>query len=799
MQRCCIGVLVVAVALFAGGVARALPTNPTITTCPDDPGNPGGPTHTDDEYHCYSGWTAMPGYTEWCSGRRTLAPPQTDATAEAAASGANSSWDPSSWPHAKVRGGEFAIQMNFWNSSKHNNCYSKPGDSRFPQSNAGAYCNQYEKNASPPGAADGMLCIEYSEGQGDIWMDVYPQDIDLGAMSSWDDASTALWPGTWDGWFALGFTRNPTGAPASYPSSYKGCHWGTNCTGSNQRMGSGLNVSPYRGEPLLNGAGPGVQSFVDVHGHGNGSVAPASALDYPGAPRDPTNPKMPIQLRDMFGLVLDWTVATEDWGGDPSDLAYDASFDIWFDRTPDARWDDGFTAHPADDTGGYRSQNDGLEVMIWADHGHYVNDDRTSYAAGDTIQPVGRLIQGDVTFPGWPGRYDVWAGRIWNHRQFYGNQDPASKTYWNVVSIVKKGEPNFPDQWVNHSVFGDGRVVFDWIKNNLNGTGPCDPVDGDDVRADGTCLSDDWFLTSVQNGFETWTSHGAWLYSYPPTVEVVRGFAGECKGNELVWTGGDGGWGKYDCGSNVCGWNAAAGWYDCMPPCPGGLDANGTCSGNTAQVCNGYGYGPDVLQQSTCSGPYVCSAAQAPAQCVVDPNLGWQGGCYPGNVLYWTNGDGSLGGFDCNTTGTVCGWSDAAQWYDCLQPCPASMPPGGTCSGNAVQYCANGGLQQYDCGGDTCSAASGQATCVSIPPPPCDNPRDMPGTNSGSFNTTDPVCYRVAATMQGWNCYNMAGRTVSVNGTPTACGSVPVTKWPDGYTYFSFSKGGSIYAGWNYW
>ena len=67
--------------------------------------------------------------------------------------------------------------------------------------------------------------------------------------------------------------------------------------------------------------------------------------------------------------------------------------------------------------------------------------------------------------------------------------------------------------------------------------------------------------------------------------------------------------------------------------------------------------------------------------------------------------------------------------------------------------------------------------------------------NTGNFNTTGAVCFRTAAAVHGWGCYNMDGRTVRVNGVAVACGAALPTPWPDGSTYFAATAGTYPWAG----
>ncbi len=82
---------------------------------------------------------------------------------------------------------------------------------------------------------------------------------------------------------------------------------------------------------------------------------------------------------------------------------------------------------------------------------------------------------------------------------------------------------------------------------------------------------------------------------------------------------------------------------------------------------------------------------------------------------------------------------------------------------------------------------------------PCANAVTFSG-NTGNFNTVGAVCYRTNATINGWGCYNITGRTVTVNNTTVACGAMPLpAKWSDGYTYFAVSAGTYPCAGLYTW
>jgi hypothetical protein len=80
----------------------------------------------------------------------------------------------------------------------------------------------------------------------------------------------------------------------------------------------------------------------------------------------------------------------------------------------------------------------------------------------------------------------------------------------------------------------------------------------------------------------------------------------------------------------------------------------------------------------------------------------------------------------------------------------------------------------------------------------CANPITFSG-NTGNFNTAGAVCYRTNATINGWGCYNMDGRTITVGGVARTCGQMPLTKSSDGYYYFAVTAGTYAWAGLYAW
>ncbi|WNI16841.1 GH12 family glycosyl hydrolase domain-containing protein [Actinacidiphila sp. ITFR-21] len=163
-----------------------------------------------------------------------------------------------------------------------------------------------------------------------------------------------------------------------------------------------------------------------------------------------TGSGLPLQVSAFANPTssVDFTTADGQW---------DAAYDIWFDSTPNP-------------TG----QNDGAELMIWANH------------AGPP-QPFGAKV-GTVGFEG--AVWDVWYGRQ--------GTSPA----WNTVSYVRQQSANAVT--VNIRDFTD------------------------DMAARGY-LSTAWYMTSVQFGFEPWVGGpglGVNSFSYDPHGTGTGGTGG---------------------------------------------------------------------------------------------------------------------------------------------------------------------------------------------------------------------------------------------------------------------------------
>jgi hypothetical protein len=132
------------------------------------------------------------------------------------------------------------------------------------------------------------------------------------------------------------FDLATNGPPATYPAIFKGCHW-ANCT-----QASG----------------------------------------------------MPVQVSALPAVVSSWSLTIPATGG-----AFDAAYDVWFNRTPS--------------TGG---QPDGTELMIWLDH-------------GGGVQPAGSKVA-TVTIDG--ASWDLWMGKMESWKYVAYVRQPATHQVDNL-------------------------------------------------------------------------------------------------------------------------------------------------------------------------------------------------------------------------------------------------------------------------------------------------------------------------------------------------------------------------------
>jgi len=398
-------------------------------------------------------------------------------------------------PAAPNGNDRYAIQLNYWNSR--------------------ANSIAVHKTTAPFGYSPGHSCmLFYTSGdKAGQFTITYPASSSLPKQAEidWHNAHPNNYP-TFVPYHNDDGTVNPTkGGPTGYVSTFKGCSWDSNsCT-------TGSSV-PDTG------------------------VTPTKSAD--------TN-VFPERLSDITSIPSQWTISYNSTYGNPvgANNAWDASYDIWFDKTAQ-------TGHGVAPYGDARGQNDGLEIMVWMNsHGSYVDgaahaDDGTffgKYRGEDqpgAIQPTGHIRE-RVVING--VLYDVWVGRLNNPYFAYpggtvvtptqfphdcstlgaDGSGPLCGVEWNVVSFVATKDTNGTD-YRNTTMSLDAKVFADYILGiqdglwmpygaTSDGTSivanraanevlKC-PASNKDQSLGATpapCLSASWFLTSVQAGFETW-------------------------------------------------------------------------------------------------------------------------------------------------------------------------------------------------------------------------------------------------------------------------------------------------------
>ena len=112
--------------------------------------------------------------------------------------------------------------------------------------------------------------------------------------------------------------------------------------------------------------------------------------------------------------------------------------------------------------------------------------------------------------------------------------------------------------------------------------------------------------------------------------------------------------------------------------------------------------------------------------------------------------------------------------------------------------CANGKgcTSAADCQSGYCSAGLCQTQPTTTEP--CSPAIVKTGGNTGNFETTGAVCYKVSSNIAGWGCSNMTGRTLLVNDQAVTCGGTLPAKVNGAY-YFEVSAGEYPWASIYWW
>jgi len=169
------------------------------------------------------------------------------------------------------------------------------------------------------------------------------------------------------------WTPNNAHFPSSYPASYKGCNFGQ-C------------------------------SFELTNA---GAVAASAGL--------------PTPVASLVSMPSSWNYTLPGGAIGGAGGIFDVAYDIWLARNDNNALPAGANA---------LNQNDGAEVMIWANAHGYSADGTLNAAAGHFITPAGLKVESQVAIPGAPAgtTWDVWINRQ--------NTDVTNGTQWNIVTYV---------------------------------------------------------------------------------------------------------------------------------------------------------------------------------------------------------------------------------------------------------------------------------------------------------------------------------------------------------------------------
>jgi len=419
----------------------------------------------------------------------------------------------------------YKIQLNYWNSVL----------SGAPNASQGG-----NGGSSSKGYSTGVSCIAADTGSGDYkFKVVFPPDPSKPEQAEMDRAqakpTSPPWYGEWPYRWGQNLihppydtTANVAGGPGGYPSIWLGCSWGdsTTCT-------------------------------------------PDSSLPWSGDDFKDTNPRiLPRQLKHITSLPSSWEIdyAASAKQADPKfgvNPVWDAAFDIWFDKTGDPN----VGKSPFNPQ--IRGQNDGLEIMVWMDCNRCQPQKQPATADG-YVTPIGwwreNVRINGVEYIVWSGRlnnpnygYSGEGSTIIAANESADScsklatvtdrNDPAGDskmcgTNWNVVSFMATTATQSKRMDMDAKVFADyilgkGQVgsgmcsdpnvannaLWCWTSKQPNSRMPDGVLAcpgspllkqwqdgmGSDAAANGPklpidCLSEDWVLTSVQAGFETWVN-----------------------------------------------------------------------------------------------------------------------------------------------------------------------------------------------------------------------------------------------------------------------------------------------------
>ena len=295
------------------------------------------------------------------------------------------------------------------------------------------------------------------------------------------------------------WTPNNAHFPSSYPASYKGCNFGQ-CSSE-----------------LTNA----------------GAVAASAGL--------------PTPVASLVSMPSSWNYTLPGGTIGGAGGIFDVAYDIWLARNDNNALPAGANA---------LNQNDGAEVMIWANAHGYSADGTLNAGAGHFITPAGLKVESQVAIPGAPAgtTWDVWINRQ--------NTDVTNGTQWNIVTFV--ANPALPSFQADTRAFIDRAMTYNAgdrsdvvakldADSRASVKAACPTLPGAAGMVNGVaipraCVMPSWWLTSVQAGFEIWqlpTTGGLGSTSFsvnPLTIDGDPAFASTNTGitGNTLFHNGDG-------------------------------------------------------------------------------------------------------------------------------------------------------------------------------------------------------------------------------------------------------------------
>ncbi|MBN1430337.1 MAG: hypothetical protein JXB07_18350, partial [Anaerolineae bacterium] len=336
-------------------------------------------------------------------------------------------------------------------------------------------------------ASNGSISMDVKDGDGETMrFDITAWDASANVVNG----SGSTW--TWD-------TDNPSHGPAAYPDFFQGCHWGQ-CTQDSTDYGNGNAGIPY---PIRASTITSLTSTFDIGV--TGQAAGSGAV---------WNAAFDIWLDKGERVIQDNWYHTTTWGNPNVQTEVYGDYVGWtiLPGFPGAylkyKNEDG-TANP---DFAQLGQNDGVEVMIWMNNrGYGRSDNNPDTEDGNPITPAGHQVATAVEISGVEGKWDVWAARL-------GKTNENSNYFdWNVVSYVRVNTDGTNPDVQRMADFNANEFILNATTHD------CPTTINGPIVAGNKCASTNWWVTSVQAGFEIW-ANGQGLsvdeFSVKPNVDT---------------------------------------------------------------------------------------------------------------------------------------------------------------------------------------------------------------------------------------------------------------------------------------